>query len=1099
MQTYAFPEAMAMYLNQGLNSHSVKNASPVATGVTAPDNAYLNALVWGGKWSGDVTYSLYVPAESDLSDTAHMEQLKWNDAEASAVRTAFNLWASVSGITFKEISDDTSTSTTHADLRLVKVWGAEMKTITGYDNVLGYFKGPSTPTSTNFWQDTGIGAFNYEGAGWNSNGLAQGGYGFITLIHEIGHAIGLAHPHDDGGQSGYFPGVEPTEANGGEEDDKRLGDYELNQGVWTTMSYNDGLRTDRTSSYFFGLIDYVSDISEYNFGMQGTPMAFDIAAIQHIYGKADNNTGATTYSLPDSNISGTFYSCIWDYNSSGDAEADADTISYSGSRACTIDLRAAPLTGEHAGGYISKVEGVYGGYTIANGVVIENATGGTGNDVLIGNAADNVLTGNAGDDTLIAGAGANTLDGGAGNDLYKFDGAGIDEIVDVSGRDTLVAGGAIAANIDLRAGKTSTINGATVTLSGAGTTALLPVDVYLLQDLSGSFGDDVRTVRSLVPSLVEGMREVQPDIQFGFGSFVDYPVAPFGSSGDYVYQNHLSLTTDSAALQSAIDAAEVKSGYDAPEAQLAALLTLARQYTSLGFRSDSYHSVVLLTDASYHEKGDEGGAYSDASSVSYPSVNQLRDALASARITPIFAATSSSRSYYDDLVVQLGTGSVVTLNSDSSNIVSAISDGLEASAVDAIENAVGSSEGDILTGNALNNELWGGAGNDLISALQGNDYINGGDGDDTVIFSGAAADYKLVQKWGMTYVSEQGDGVDQTNRLVEVEQLRFSDQTVSVGSGLGSYLRSLFRDFNGDGKADVLFKNDDGRVAIWSMDGTNRLEGTTVAKLSDTQWELPGIGDFDGDGTEDMVFQHADGRIATWTMDGTTRSAGTIVGQLANPKWSVVSTGDFNGDNKSDLLFEGTDGEIAIWTMDGTERFRTDIVAKNADTEWKVAGTADFNYDGISDILFRHSDGRVAIWQMNGQERAWGGVVETLSDTNWTIAGTGDLNGDHKADIVLQHTDGRVALWTMDGTTRTGGQVIDTMKDTQWEISDIADYNGDGRDDILFSRPDGQVAMWTMDGASRLQGAQIGTLSDTRWSIASNGAFGATGTLISSI
>ena len=64
------------------------------------------------------------------------------------------------------------------------------------------------------------------------------------------------------------------------------------------------------------------------------------------------------------------------------------------------------------GGVVSFVDGVWGGYTIANGVVIENATGGSGDDVLLGNSAANVLTGNAGNDTLMGRGGNDTLNGG---------------------------------------------------------------------------------------------------------------------------------------------------------------------------------------------------------------------------------------------------------------------------------------------------------------------------------------------------------------------------------------------------------------------------------------------------------------------------------------------------------------------------------------------------------------------------------------------------------------------------------------------------------------------------------------------------------------
>ena len=76
-----------------------------------------------------------------------------------------------------------------------------------------------------------------------------------------------------------------------------------------------------------------------------------------------------------------------------------------------INPRAATLglvDGMLAGGIASKAQFIYGGFNIAKGTVIENATGGAGDDILVGNAAVNRL------------AAADMLDGGAGNDLIEF-------------------------------------------------------------------------------------------------------------------------------------------------------------------------------------------------------------------------------------------------------------------------------------------------------------------------------------------------------------------------------------------------------------------------------------------------------------------------------------------------------------------------------------------------------------------------------------------------------------------------------------------------------------------------------------------------------
>jgi Ca2+-binding RTX toxin-like protein len=67
---------------------------------------------------------------------------------------------------------------------------------------------------------------------------------------------------------------------------------------------------------------------------------------------------------------------------------------------------------------------------IAYGVTVENAIGGSGNDVMLGNIADNRLEGGAGNDLIAAGLGNDTLDGGAGDD----------EMLGGAGNDTYIVG-----------------------------------------------------------------------------------------------------------------------------------------------------------------------------------------------------------------------------------------------------------------------------------------------------------------------------------------------------------------------------------------------------------------------------------------------------------------------------------------------------------------------------------------------------------------------------------------------------------------------------------------------------------------------------------
>jgi len=274
-------------------------------------------------------------------------------------------------------------------------------------SLLGRMSPPDT-------DNEGQSEFNAADERWTQDGLAPGGFSFTTLIHEMGHGHGLAHPHDNGGHSGVMHGVEAE----GVAFDYTNGDYDLNQSVYTMMSYEDGWQKSP-----YGQADTTDP-----FGWLKGLMAFDIAAIQDKYGvNEDTATGNDVYILEDSNHGTTFdasnnitqfasgFESIWD-------AGGTDEIRYVGTRDANIDLRPATLKYEYGGGgWISYAYGIYGGFTIANGVTIENATTGSGNDNLIGNIANNVLDGGAGNDIFdLSVGGDDHAIGGDGNDGFSF-------------------------------------------------------------------------------------------------------------------------------------------------------------------------------------------------------------------------------------------------------------------------------------------------------------------------------------------------------------------------------------------------------------------------------------------------------------------------------------------------------------------------------------------------------------------------------------------------------------------------------------------------------------------------------------------------------
>ena len=101
-------------------------------------------------------------------------------------------------------------------------------------------------------------------------------------------------------------------------------------------------------------------------------------------------------------------------------------------------------------------------------------------------------------------------------------------------------------------------------------------------------------------------------------------------------------------------------------------------------------------------------------------------------------------------------------------------------------------------------------------------------------------------------------------------------------------------------------------------------------------WQI-GTGDFNGDGKSDILWQDDDGTPAIWLMDGTTpRSAAPSARPIRDRAGTIEGTGDFNGDGKSDILWQDDDGTAAIWLMDGTNVTSVGAVGSQSGPTWQI-------------------------------------------------------------------------------------------------------------------------------------------------------------------
>jgi len=367
------------------------NAVPVAPTAVSGDvriDALSGPLRWGtGSSPVELsvsfadTASVWSQAEVDYGpDLARTEpgggMFALDTVMRDAVRSALAAWAAVANVRFVEVSES---ATQVGELRFA--W-----TSLDADEQSRAFEPSATAKAGDIWLNAR--------APWD-DGVAPGTYGYSTLLHEIGHALGLKHPFEG-------PVVLPA-----------------NQDAYVNslMTYNASTTSPGSWSEF----------------EPTTPMLYDILALQAIYGANTAwRTGDDTYLF----VQGQSYlQSIWDAGGN-------DTIVWEGvSESATIDLREGAVS--DLGNALvywdleftrSWTEPLTVG--IAFGTVIENATGGSAADTIAGNDAANVLTGRAGDDRLTGGIGNDVLDGGPGNDVLD---GGI-------GLDTAVISGTFAAH-----------------------------------------------------------------------------------------------------------------------------------------------------------------------------------------------------------------------------------------------------------------------------------------------------------------------------------------------------------------------------------------------------------------------------------------------------------------------------------------------------------------------------------------------------------------------------------------------------------------------------------------------------------------------------
>ena len=362
-------------------------ASPTFFSATKTD--HIDGLISGAYWQlgPDRTISW------GLGDFGYT----WTTTGLQVMQEAFNAWEAVIDVDFEYIGyvDDYRKSTEVFIEPIDIMLSLHDNTFFNSSSIAGRGLFPNTEfadrivasegnNTISYPQPEGDITFNIEHPVFDMSNL--GSNAFHIVLHEIGHALGLKHPHD-GGLAGYTTYQDAGLSN-------------LDDGFLTLMSY-----------------DPTSSIWEY--GWASTPLPLDIIAAQTIYGaNTTTHAGNTTHSLLDDGLLRTVYDV------SGTDTLDASNID----KGITLRLAQGNST------TVDTLSTVY----IAVNTVIENAIGTFFNDTIYGEKGDNTLQGWSGNDLIFGGLGDDLIFGQDGNDELQG-GLGDDNLQGGDGAD-LMAG-----------------------------------------------------------------------------------------------------------------------------------------------------------------------------------------------------------------------------------------------------------------------------------------------------------------------------------------------------------------------------------------------------------------------------------------------------------------------------------------------------------------------------------------------------------------------------------------------------------------------------------------------------------------------------------
>jgi len=378
-------------------------------------------------------YSAHLISNSSIWTAS--PEYSWNTTQINDIQTIAGVFSSFANLSFSTVVnyDYTATSSLATPRDVGNLSNINISIVNRPDisSLLGISGGA--------WDST----FGYTGGNGDivlniANSILFSDYSFSSssklaqvLMHEMGHSLGLAHPH-----SGFT-------SNGSA---ILTSDFSATQYVgFSQLGFDINSAADMNKEYFT-IMSYDDENTSVAYLNAYTPMILDVIALQNVYGAGTGTSGAGNDTITAGTVG---YRTYFDTGGTDTVDLSAYTTGAyfnmgvsitSASHLVGLLVNADDASKLFSGGDPTSLRWFYGEY--------ENTNGGAGNDLIIGNSLNNFINGGSGNDILTGGAGNDTFDwdsayragndtfyGGIGDDVYVVDSTG-DTVVEYAGEGT---------------------------------------------------------------------------------------------------------------------------------------------------------------------------------------------------------------------------------------------------------------------------------------------------------------------------------------------------------------------------------------------------------------------------------------------------------------------------------------------------------------------------------------------------------------------------------------------------------------------------------------------------------------------------------------